>query len=212
MPDEDGNRPAESTFDDLPPTAARLCLAARRLLVERGFPALTLDAVTRAAGENKASVKYYFGNKDGLLASLVDSLTPPNEITNTMEATSALPPGPERLAAQVRGLRQLFEDTDSFRVLFYLLPHILTDDALRSQIAALYSGYREANVSMFGLPERQVSDQGLHGWVAALVTAAVDGFAVQALLDPQGFDADAALDALEHLVGLHLAAEIADQG
>lgn len=198
-------------MDDLPPTAARLCLAARRLLIERGFPALTLDAVTKAAGENKSSVKYYFGNKDGLLASLVDSLTPHGEIAHMMEATSPLPPGPDRLRAHIDGLRLLCEDIDSFRAFFYLLPHILTDAELRPQIAQLYAWHRELNLRMFGVPERGSTEAVQLRAVGALVTAAIDGYAVQALLDPEGFDLHGALDALEHLVGLYLAEEIAEQ-
>ena len=206
---ENGSMPLTSTIDDLPPTAARLCRAARQLLIERGFSALTLDAVTQAAGENKASVKYYFGNKDGLLASLVDSLTPHSEIAQMMEATTPLPPGPDRLRAHMDGLRDLCEDIDSFRAFFYLLPHILTDAELRPRIAELYSWHRELNLRMFGLPERDPTEAVQLRAVGALVTAAIDGFAVQALLDPEGFDLRPALDALEHLVGLYLAEEIA---
>ena len=39
-----------------------------------GFEALKLSAIAREAGESKASIGYHFGNKDGLVTALVDSL------------------------------------------------------------------------------------------------------------------------------------------
>ena len=46
-------------------------MAARRLLAERGYPAVTLENVAAEAGVNKASIRYNFGNKAGLVADLV---------------------------------------------------------------------------------------------------------------------------------------------
>ena len=58
----------------LPETAQRLLEAARRLLLAGGFDALRLDAIAAESGKNKASIKYYFGNKDGLILAILDSL------------------------------------------------------------------------------------------------------------------------------------------
>ena len=62
-------------MEALPRTAQRILAAARRLLVRDGFTALTLSAIADEAQESKASIGYHFGNKDGLVAALVDSLT-----------------------------------------------------------------------------------------------------------------------------------------
>jgi AcrR family transcriptional regulator len=196
----------EEAIGNLPPTAARLCRAARDLLVRDGFPALTVEAITQAAGENKASVRYYFGNKAGLLAALVDSLTPRGEIASMIAHTDPLPPGRERLKAHIDGLRGLMDDMDSFRAQYYLLPHILIDEELRPQIAALYEWHRQLNVRMLGIQVPTERERMLRS-VGALLTAAVDGFAMQALLDPEGFQLDEAFDALEELVGRYLASE-----
>ncbi len=197
---------SEDVIENLPPTAARLCRAARELLIRDGFPALTVEAITRAAGENKSSVRYYFGNKAGLLAALVDSLTPRGQIAEMIALTDPLTPGRERLKAHMDGLRGLMKDMDSFRAQYYLLPHILTDPRLRPQIAALYAWHRQLNVRMLGIHVAPERERMLRS-VGALVTAAVDGFALQALLDPQGFDLEAASDALEELVGGYLSIE-----
>ena len=57
----------------LSPTAVRVLRAAQRILAERGFSGLTLNAVAVESGENKAMTKYYFGNKAGLIAALLDA-------------------------------------------------------------------------------------------------------------------------------------------
>ena len=41
-------------------------------MLERGLSRLTLDAVVERSGENRALVRYHFGNKAGLIAALVD--------------------------------------------------------------------------------------------------------------------------------------------
>jgi TetR/AcrR family acrAB operon transcriptional repressor len=199
--------PTEDIILNLPPTAARLCLAARELLKEKGFHALTLEAITDKAGENKASVKYYFGNKDGLLAAVVDALTPREAIAEMVASTDSLPPGVERLHSHVEGLRALTDDIDSFRAFFDIFPHVLQHPRLRSRVADLYAWHRQLNVRMFGA-EVPAGEQRRLASVAALVTAAIDGFALQALLDPDGFDLDGALSALEDLLAVYLSEQL----
>ncbi len=199
--------PTEDIIVNLPATAAGLCLAARELLKEKGFHALTLEAITDKAGENKASVKYYFGNKDGLLAAVVDSLTPREAIADMVASTDSLPPGVERIHAHIEGLRALTGDIASFRAFFDIFPHVLQHPGLRSQVADLYAWHRQLNVRMFGV-KVPADEQRRLASVAALVTAAVDGLALQVLLDPDGFDVDEALSALEDLLAAYLGKQV----
>ncbi len=50
----------------------RILQAARRLLVEKGADALTMQAVATAAGVGKGTVFHRFGDRDGLTGALVD--------------------------------------------------------------------------------------------------------------------------------------------
>ena len=43
------------------------------LLAERGYEAVTFENVAAEAGVNKASIRYNFGNKAGLVAAVVDA-------------------------------------------------------------------------------------------------------------------------------------------
>ena len=58
----------------LHPTALKILEAAKRLLVSKGFEAITLEAIAAEAGVNKASTRYYFGNKAGLMGAIVDEI------------------------------------------------------------------------------------------------------------------------------------------
>ena len=89
-------------MEALAPTAQRILAAARRLLVRDGFTALTLSAIAVEAEESKASIGYHFGNKDGLVAALVDSLTHDANRALIQECLS-LPPGPARMQALLEG-------------------------------------------------------------------------------------------------------------
>jgi TetR/AcrR family acrAB operon transcriptional repressor len=187
----------------MPPVARALVEAAHRLLTEKGFRALSLEAIAREAGENKAMVRYYFGDKDGLLAALVDSLIRDNQVAVNAEMR-ALRPGPARIHTWTDGLRRVAADTDSFYALFNLVPHILESGRLRPRIADLYDWYRSLNIEAC-LPEAQEGDRAAVG-LGALLTAVVDGIALQALLDPDDFDPSEAFRTLGDMVEAYAAA------
>jgi AcrR family transcriptional regulator len=189
--------PTEEVASTLPPIAARLCAAARKILSDRGFGDLTIDAVAREAGEYKASVAYYFGNKSGLLAAVADSVYPRDLCMATVAEAEKHQPGEERVRAQMAGLLRMADDRDSIRAFWELLPHILRDEQLRSDLSAVYDWYRRLDVRMFGVDS---DDHEELMYAGALVVAAVDGFALQASLDPEGFDLEKAFAMLERMV------------
>ena len=55
-------------------TALRILDAAKRILSERGYSKLTLQAIEEESGEYRALVAYYFGSKQGLVEAIIDSL------------------------------------------------------------------------------------------------------------------------------------------
>lgn len=175
----------EDPMEALPPTAQRILAAARRLLARDGFTALTLSAIAEEADESKASIGYHFGNKDGLVAALVDSLT--HDANRALIAEcSSLPPGPARLQALLEGESRIVADASSFQAFFEVLPYALRDPALRRRVAALYDGYRETvwRCISDADPEMTVDPRAF----CALMIAVVDGLAIQYCLDPEGAD------------------------
>jgi AcrR family transcriptional regulator len=188
----------EDPMDALAPTAQRLLAAARRLLVSGGFAALKLSAIAEEAGEAKASIGYHFGNKDGLVTALVDSLA--HDANRALiEETASLPTRQERVQALIDGESRIVADAEAFQAFFEVLPQALRDADLRDRVAALYDGYR-ATV-------RRCLDAGANGDESAdlrpfavLMIAIVDGLAIQHGLDPDGADVRSAIKLWERLV------------
>lgn len=214
------SRPSE-----LQPGALALLDAARALLLEGGFDALRIEAVAREAGVNKAMIRYYFGDKAGLVAALVDDLL--REATVGLVTTSeALPQGDQRLHAYIAGTRAVME-TPEFLAFFDVLPHALRDPELRRRIADLYIWYREMNLRCFEAssaaagtpaPPGELVEPGTiglsrvvsarHAAVASLVVAAVDGLAIQAALAADDIDLDECFAALEQAVRVLLTDDV----
>jgi len=187
----------EDPMEALAPTAQRILAAARRLLVRDGFTALTLSAIAVEAEESKASIGYHFGNKDGLVAALVDSLTHDANRALIQECLS-LPPGPARMQALLEGETRIVADASSFQAFFEVLPYALRDPSLRRRVAALYDGYRETVWRCISDAEPAMAIEPRS--FCALMIAIVDGLAIQYCLDPEGADVADAMHRWERLV------------
>jgi AcrR family transcriptional regulator len=72
---------AETLADRPAPTRDRLLLAAERLIAENGVEAVSVRAVTQAAGVSVSAANYHFGSKDALVReTLWRVLKPMNEL------------------------------------------------------------------------------------------------------------------------------------
>jgi TetR/AcrR family transcriptional regulator, transcriptional repressor of bet genes len=192
--------PIENPLSTLSPTARNILGTARRLLVERGFEALTIENVALEAGETKASVAHHFGSKAGLVETLFDSLVH-NAYVALVASVERVPPGEQRVAAYIGGLRALAEDADAYRAFFQIAPHALRDPVLRPRMAKLYEWYREITLRSCGavVPGDPAGRRRLLA-AASLVLASVDGLALQVALDPDAVAADEAFDILRPAV------------
>jgi TetR/AcrR family fatty acid metabolism transcriptional regulator len=189
----------------LPPVAANILQAARRLLDRGGFEALRLQAIAEEAGEAKGSIAYYFGNKRGLVAALVDCLA--HDANRALiDVTKGLPAGEERLHALVDHEARISADIASFRAFFEILPHVLRDEDLRARVARLYDGYRETVRRAMGADGAGMGAARDRPSYAMLVIALVDGLAIQHSLDPGWVDIGAASDLWERLLRAALGA------
>ena len=179
----------QDPITSLPPTARRLLDAAKVILGRDGFPALTLSAVATEADESKASIAYHFGNKEGLIVALLDSLV--HEANRGLITdTRVYPMGEQRLRVLMEGERKIIEDTGSFVMLLEILPYAMRDESLRRRIADLYAGYRDTVLSVL-----DVHDDPSRAPLAAfamLTIAVVDGLSIQVGLDPDAVDVEAA--------------------
>ena len=170
----------------LPPTAQRLLEAARRLLARSGYNSLSVEAIGREAGENKALIRYYFGSKNGLMVALLGWL-----ISETIcEASRRLTEvSPEESPSHVvtASVKALLDDVPSYRLFFDLLPRVLEKPSMAGQFAELYRAYREQNTRALWTGSVENTPPMLRD-VAAMTVALADGLAVQILAEPGSVD------------------------
>ena len=173
----------EDPLSALPETAQKLLRAAKAIIATEGFGALTLNSVSAASGENKAMISYYFGNKAGLVATVLDSVIHDEYIASQDRMKDVDPK--RRTQRLVEEMRRMDAAVEEFRVFFELLPHVLRDEALRQRIALLYTWYWRVKLEWLGItsPSSALEDPELLG-LAQLLSAVIDGLAVQAAIDP----------------------------
>jgi len=195
--------PVDDPLTALPDTAVRVLQAAQRILAEKGFSALTLSTVATESGENKAMTRYYFGNKAGLVATLVDALVHDDCIESASRMRNVA--DDERLDRLVDELQNMSEATEGFTAHFEVLPHALRDPELRERLALLYEWYFDLKLDWLGLDREAdaARRKELRG-LGQLLSAVIDGLALQALIDPDRFDITEAYAAFKRLLAAGL--------
>jgi len=207
--------------------ALNILHAAQRVLVEKGFSGLTLRAIAAESGENSAMVQYYFGNKEGLVKAMIDSVFRDDQRDAAAVMSSVA--SEDWLPRFVDGLRTISESR-SFRVFFDILPYALRNEGLRARMARAYDSYRRIKrdwlcceedaaaepdrvaAQAAGAPMPGGSTGGAAGGseglspeddamlgVAELMTAVVDGLAIQEAIDDD-FDMRRAYSVLEFML------------
>ena len=174
----------EDPLSALPETARRLLVAAKDIIAADGFDALTLNSVSAASGENKAMISYYFGNKAGLIAAVLDSVIHDEYIASQDRMKDVDPK--QRTQRLVEEMRRMDAAAEEFRVFFELLPHVLRDENLRRRIALLYTWYWSVKLEWLGIAGAAgaLEDPDLLG-LTQLLSAVIDGLAIQAAIDPE---------------------------
>lgn len=185
--------------EGLTPTARRIVDAAQQLLIEEGYAGVSFDKVALRAGANKTSIRYNFGNKDGLIAVVVDTIMYLDiKHGHEIELASRVD---DPLQAAAEHDREIILGTDAFIGFYSVLPYAVRDANLRSRIAHLYPQWYERHLRQLELlpPEGEEASQ-LHQDLGRLLTAVLDGLAVQYLLDPDAWDPQGPLELLRFLL------------
>ena len=177
----------------LPPGAAALVEAGKKLLIEGGMDALRVARITSTAGQNRALVNYYFGSKADMVSAVVDSLLR-EDVEALVTKAEQLPRGKSRVAEHVKSSVQLMQ-TPEFLATIDVIPAARRAEELRERVAGLYDWYREMNAECLDPEAHQAQDTRLRA-LATLFVATFDGLAIQWALDPEGFDPEQVADLL----------------
>ena len=161
----------EDPLSSLPETARNLLVAAKEIVADEGFEALTLKAVSERAGENKAMVSYYFDNKAGLVAAVLDSVIHDEYLASLDRMKDVAPE--ERIPRLVEEMRRMAASADDFTVFFELLPHVLRDDVLRRRMVMLIRWYWKMKLEWLGIRHNKPAVQQAYLAIQAAVDAAL---------------------------------------
>ena len=202
--------PVDDPLSTLPETAVRVLEAAQRVVEERGLQALTLNTVAAESGENKAMTAYYFGNKAGLVEALVDSVIH----DDCLDAASRMSDvtEDERLTHLVEELHRMSAASRDFRIFFDILPHAIRNEELRERLAALYRWYIELKLDWLGIDRADEARRRQLRGLAQVMSALIDGLAIQALVDGDEFALEPAYQIVARLFAKAVPELLAEAG
>lgn len=191
--------PAEMTARRLHPTAKKILAAARRILTEHGYQALTTQAISAEAGVNKAGVWYYFGGKEQLVLALLEevAVTESHHFGTLPAAGATLD---ERIDLLVGSAEQLQERVERFAAFYELLPEVSRDAQLSKHLMTYYQEWYDWAAGVLSPPVRDDRRAATLGQFASIL---LDGLFMQMVIAAPGFELATALEdaraALMHL-------------
>jgi AcrR family transcriptional regulator len=180
-------------------STSRLLEAAGELIAERGYVGMTLAAVGERAGYSRGLVTMRFGSKANLLEAVVDRITTGWSHRNLLPQTEGKS-GLDGLLGLILAIKHQFErDAHSIRLLYALMFEALgPNEELRRTLVEFH---RRQRTDMATLLRRGIRDGSIRpGTIvddeAVAVVTGLRGIAYQWMLDPNGFDPEAALSHL----------------
>lgn len=184
----------------LNPTARKILATAKKIIVERGFDALTLEAIAAEAPVNKAATRYHFGSKDGLIEAIVDEIV----LTECAAIALQVPEGAtieERIDLLVDHVRVLVAGPEQYSAFYDILPHAVRTEALRKRLVVLYDVWSDAILGWLDLPRLDSAPPEIRA-MAELVAAMVDGLTIQAMIRGREMIPEQSFEALRRCLAL----------
>jgi len=214
----DPQGPLDEWIEGLSPTAIHVVEAGRRVLVDDGYEAVTIERVAHEANVSPPTVRRLFVSKAGLLHAIFSRLEAEEWEKLVAEVKDIEPPA-ARLEACVRGLGRLIATADAGVGLTEALAHGVRDPVLRAKFAFDYDLARRGWLELAALDDASsahASSAAPHGppagassvradparlhSLASLIVATIDGLSLQVATDPDSVDLDATFAVLAEMV------------
>lgn len=178
--------------------------AAYAVALQRGIDGVTVRAVAAEAGLSHGLLVFYFKQKDQLIAALLDRVLTTTALLRIPAHVAHIPHAEDRLRALLRAeLERLAHGPQDFRLFLEYWALGTREAAVRTKIAAALERYRAALRTLIEGVLR--ADAAGHGrgtpdGYAAVAVSLVSGCAMQAMIDPDGFDMAAYFGAVHDMI------------
>jgi AcrR family transcriptional regulator len=182
---------------------AQILKAAYDVALRRGIEGLTVRAVAARARLSHGLVLFHFKRKDQLGLALLDrvlattlSLKIPDEIGTILKPRARLQ------ALLGHEVHRLLEEPRRIRLLMEYWARGAHNALIRERISTALDGYRAAfrKITEEALPMK-AGQAGTSAGVAAIAVSLIIGYSVQAMIDPQQFDIEEYLAAVQAILG-----------
>ena len=175
------------------PTAQKILAAAKKLLAERGYQGMTLQAISAEAQVNKAGVWYYFGGKQQLVLALLEDVTVGESLH-----FGTMPPESATLAERVNLIigtpDQIRERVRRFRPFYELLPEASRDAELHSHLRDYYQGWYDWAAEVLAPAVDSRAGAQRSAALGQLASILLDGIILEVVIAAPEFDLEAALE------------------
>lgn len=170
-----------------------------------GIGSLTIRGVAAEAHVSHALVIFHFQRKERLVHELLDWLIEATSVLHVPEDVARVPSAAARLDALLRQeVARLARQPRHVRLFFDYWALGARQEAIRARMSAELERYRAVFRAI--MAELLLAEPGAFGGatadgLAAVAVSCIHGCAVQAMIDPEHFDADEYLASVRGLVG-----------
>jgi AcrR family transcriptional regulator len=185
----------------------RILAAATELFATRGYAGAGVDRLAERSGIAKTAIYYHFGNKEGLLAAVLER-TATEWIEAIQQAARQAGDPAARLERALVGMRAMLEERPWIYKLFQILTLEVAEEKpeiretlqgiIRRARSAITEGIREA--LGVDLPDAE--------GVAGLLLAALDGISLGMQIDPERVSLDSVFVDLRRVVTFMIAVRL----
>jgi AcrR family transcriptional regulator len=177
--------------------------AAYEVALRRGIDGLTVRAVAARARLSHGLVLFHFKRKDQLGLALLDRVLATTLSLRIPDEIDAISKPRARLQALLRHeVHRLLEEPRRIRLLLEYWARGTHNAVIRGKIGAGLDGYRAAfrKIAEEALPTKP-DRSGTPAGLAAVAVSLIIGYPVQAMIDPDQFDIEEYLAAVQAILG-----------
>jgi AcrR family transcriptional regulator len=170
-----------------------------------GIGSMTIRGVAAEAAVSHALVVHYFGSRERLVLALLDWLIGTTSVLHVSDDIARFPRALDRLHALLQQeMARLGHQPRHTRLFFEFWALGVRHEEIRTRIGAELERYRAAFRDIMRellLAEPATFPGATADGMAAVAVSWIHGCAVQAMIDPAGFDTDDFLAAVRGMVG-----------